>query len=61
MTLLFVPASAGIMNHMDILSAQFGPIIVSNVLSTLIVLITTSGVSHLIQQRTSAPQEGNHE
>ena len=61
MTLLFVPASAGIMNHMDILSAQFGPIIVSNVLSTLIVLITTSGVSQLIQQRTSVPEGENHE
>ena len=61
MTLLFVPASVGIMNHLDLLSAQFGPIIVSNVLSTIIVLITTSSVSQLIQRQTSAPQEEKHD
>ncbi|KOC88850.1 CidA/LrgA family protein [Winslowiella iniecta] len=39
MALLFVPISVGIMSYTDILSAQFGPIVVSCVVSTLMVLV----------------------
>ncbi|MBP2167525.1 holin-like protein [Erwinia toletana] len=44
MALLFVPISVGVMSYTDILSAQFGPIVVSCVVSTLVVLVIV-GVS----------------
>lgn len=51
MGLLFVPISVGIMSYTDILSAQFGPIVVSCVLSTFIVLITVGLASHKLHSR----------
>jgi len=45
MALLFVPISVGIMNYTDILSAQFGPIVVSCVVSTLMVLVIVAVTS----------------
>lgn len=51
MGLLFVPISVGIMSYTDILSAQFGPIVVSCVLSTFIVLLTVGLVSHKLHSR----------
>jgi len=44
MALLFVPISVGVMSHTDILSAQFGPIVISCVVSTFVVLAVV-GVS----------------
>ncbi|HBV40334.1 MAG TPA: murein hydrolase regulator LrgA [Erwinia sp.] len=46
MALLFVPISVGVMGYTDLLSAQFGPIVVSCVVSTFIVLLTVGLVSH---------------
>ena len=46
MALLFVPISVGVMNYTDVLAAQFGPIFVSCVLSTLLVLIVVGYSSH---------------
>ncbi|MBV4365443.1 CidA/LrgA family protein [Erwinia phyllosphaerae] len=46
MALLFVPISVGVMGYTDVLSAQFGPIVVSCVASTFIVLLTVGLVSH---------------
>ncbi|WP_414148430.1 CidA/LrgA family protein [Erwinia sp. BNK-24-b] len=46
MALLFVPISVGVMGYTDVLSAQFGPIVVSCVVSTFIVLLTVGLVSH---------------
>ncbi|WP_034915945.1 MULTISPECIES: CidA/LrgA family protein [Erwinia] len=40
MALLFVPISVGVMSYVDVLTAQFGPIVVSCTVSTLIVLVT---------------------
>lgn len=51
MGLLFVPISVGIMSYTDILSAQFGPIVVSCVLSTFIVLLTVGLASHKLHNR----------
>ncbi|PKH24325.1 murein hydrolase regulator LrgA [Enterobacterales bacterium CwR94] len=41
MVLLFVPVSIGIMSYMDTLMAQFGPIVVSCILSTTLVFVIT--------------------
>ncbi|MEJ5065697.1 MULTISPECIES: CidA/LrgA family protein [Erwinia] len=61
MALLFVPISVGVMNDMDILTAQFGPIVISCVVSTLIVLVTIGLMSQRLndrhQRRTGANDE----
>lgn len=57
MALLFVPISVGVMGYTDILSAQFGPIIVSCVISTFMVLLVV-GLSAERLQRT---RETHHE
>ena len=59
MALLFVPISVGVMNYTDVLSAQFGPIVVSCVVSTLIVLLTVGLVSHRLHNRVLHPGAGN--
>ncbi|QUG75094.1 murein hydrolase regulator LrgA [Erwinia sp. E602] len=51
MALLFVPISVGIMNDVDILSAQFAPIVVSCLVSTLIVLVTVGLLSERLQRK----------
>lgn len=53
MALLFVPISVGIMNYTDILSAQFGPIVVSIVVSTFLVLTIVGWSAHQIHTRTA--------
>ncbi|WP_147198853.1 CidA/LrgA family protein [Pantoea sp. MBD-2R] len=59
MALLFVPISVGVMSYTDILSAQFGPIVVSCVVSTFIVLLTVGLVSHRLHGRPVQPGAGN--
>lgn len=39
MALLFVPISVGVMSYTDILTAQFGPIVVSCIVSTMLVIV----------------------
>ncbi|MEM6160859.1 CidA/LrgA family protein [Erwinia sp. P6884] len=51
MALLFVPISVGVMSYMDVLTAQFGPIVVSCVASTFIVLLTVGLTSHRVHGR----------
>ncbi|EIC85118.1 CidA/LrgA family protein [Serratia sp. M24T3] len=48
MALLFVPIGVGVMNYYDQLRTQFGPLLVSCVVSTLIVLVVVAFSSHLI-------------
>jgi holin-like protein len=55
MALLFVPISVGVMGYTDILSAQFGPIVISCVISTLMVLTVVGLSAHKMHTRT--PQE----
>ncbi|KAB8307311.1 murein hydrolase regulator LrgA [Erwinia endophytica] len=58
MGLLFVPISVGIMSYTDILSAQFGPIVVSVVVSTFVVLVTVGLASHKLHSRVPSPPPG---
>ena len=48
MALLFVPIGVGVMQYYDLLRAQFGPIIVSCAISTLIVFLVVSWSTHLV-------------
>lgn len=57
MALLFVPISVGVMGYTDILSAQFGPIVVSCMVSTLLVLLIVG----LSAERLQRPKESGHE
>lgn len=57
MALLFVPISVGVMGYTDILSAQFGPIVASCMVSTLLVLLIVG----LSAERLQRPKESGHE
>ena len=48
MALLFVPIGVGVMQYFALLSAQFGPVVVSCTISTLVVLVVVSWSSHLV-------------
>lgn len=48
MALLFVPIGVGVMQYFTLLREQFGPIVVSCTVSTLIVLVVVSWSSHLV-------------
>lgn len=57
MALLFVPVSVGVMQYFDVLRAQFGPLVVSCVLSTLVVLIAVSFSAQWMQRRQEHGQK----
>lgn len=57
MILLFVPVSVGIMNYADILRAQFAPIVVSSIVSTLLVLLVVSVSSQWLGNKTTDQEE----
>lgn len=57
MALLFVPISVGVMGYTDLLSAQFGPIVVSCVASTFIVLLTVALVSHQLHGKVKGASD----
>ncbi|RWR02694.1 LrgA [[Pantoea] beijingensis] len=59
MALLFVPISVGVMGYTDVLSAQFGPIVVSCIVSTLIVLVIVGVSSQRLQDRASDRKTNN--
>lgn len=48
MALLFVPIGVGVMQYYDVLKAQFGPIVVSCAISTLVVFPVVSWSSHIV-------------
>ena len=48
MALLFVPIGVGVMQYFDLLRAKFGPIVVSCIISTVIVMLVVSWSSHLV-------------
>ncbi|WP_227318876.1 CidA/LrgA family protein [Cedecea davisae] len=48
MALLFVPIGVGVMQYYDVLKAQFGPVVISCLISTLVVLVIVSWSSHLV-------------
>ncbi|KAA6050757.1 MULTISPECIES: CidA/LrgA family protein [Pantoea] len=50
MALLFVPISVGVISYTDVLSAQFGPIVVSCLTSTLMVLVVVGFSAERLQR-----------
>lgn len=48
MALLFVPIGVGVMQYYDLLKAQYGPIVVSCFVSTLVVFLVVSWSSHIV-------------
>ena len=48
MALLFVPIGVGVMQYFTLLKAQFGPVVISCTISTLVVLVVVSWSSHLV-------------
>ncbi|MCL2895007.1 CidA/LrgA family protein [Brenneria tiliae] len=50
MALLFVPIGVGVMNYYDLLSQQFGPIVVSCLISTFVVMIVVGFSTQLMQR-----------
>lgn len=62
MALLFVPIGVGVMQYYDLLRAQFGPIVVSCAISTVIVFLVVSWSSHIVHgERKIAGQKGSKE
>ena len=62
MALLFVPIGVGVMQYYDLLRAQFGPIVVSCAVSTIIVFLVVSWSTHLVHgERKVAGQKGQKE
>ncbi|WP_373963522.1 CidA/LrgA family protein [Kosakonia sacchari] len=62
MALLFVPIGVGVMQYYDLLRAQFGPIVVSCAVSTIIVFLVVSWSTHLVHgERKMAGQKGQKE
>jgi len=51
MALLFVPIGVGVMQYYDVLTAQFGPIVVSCLVSTFVVMVVVGCSSQWIQGR----------
>lgn len=51
MALLFVPVSVGVMQYVDVLRRQFGPVVISCVVSTFIVLLVVSISGEWLQHR----------
>ncbi|MDR3433072.1 MAG: CidA/LrgA family protein [Rouxiella aceris] len=50
MALLFVPIGVGVMSYYDELRTQFGPLVVSCLVSTLIVLLVVGFSSHYVHR-----------
>ena len=62
MALLFVPIGVGIRQYFDLLRAQFGPVVVSCTISTLVVFLVVSWSSHIVHgERKIVGQKGSKE
>jgi holin-like protein len=60
MALLFVPIGVGVMQYWDLLRAQFGPVVVSCAISTLVVFLVVSWSSQLVHgERKVVGQKGS--
>lgn len=60
MALLFVPIGVGVMQYFTLLSQQFGPVVVSCTISTLVALVVVSWCSHLVhgERKVVGQEEG---
>ena len=61
MAMLFVPIGVGVMNYYDLLSQQFGPIVVSCVISTLVVMLVVGFSTQLMQREHLIPDGADPE
>ncbi|RPH30598.1 hypothetical protein EHN07_01930 [Buttiauxella warmboldiae] len=61
MALLFVPIGVGVMQYVDVIKQQFGPVVVSCFISTLVVLVVVSWSSHLVhgERKVVGENEGD--
>lgn len=50
MAMLFVPIGVGVMNYYDLLSQQFGPIVISCLISTFFVMLVVGFSTQLMQR-----------
>ncbi|WP_192458495.1 CidA/LrgA family protein [Musicola keenii] len=55
MALLFVPIGVGVMNYYDLLLSQFGPIVVSCLISTIIVMLVVGYTTQMMQRDRRIP------
>lgn len=60
MALLFVPIGVGVMQYVDVIKQQFGPVVVSCFISTLVVLVVVSWSSQLMhgERKVVSEREG---
>lgn len=54
MALLFVPIGVGVMNYFDLLIAQFGPVVISCLFSTLVTMLLVAGLTEWLERRGEA-------
>ncbi|MGM3175688.1 CidA/LrgA family protein [Dickeya lacustris] len=54
MALLFVPIGVGVMNYYDLVRSQFGPIVVSCLISTVIVMIVVGYTTQMMHRDNKA-------
>lgn len=54
LSLLFVPAGVGVMQHLDVLAGAWFPIAAAIVGSTAITMLVTAAVMHGVQRATDA-------
>lgn len=55
LSLLFVPAAVGLIQHLDVFAHDFWPLIVALSVSTLLTLIVTALVFVVVDRRLSSP------
>ncbi|WP_304167005.1 CidA/LrgA family protein [Lonsdalea britannica] len=55
MALLFVPIGVGVMSYFDLLRSQFGPIVVSCLISTLIVMVVVGYCTQIMHRERTLP------
>ncbi|SLM62568.1 MULTISPECIES: CidA/LrgA family protein [Dickeya] len=58
MALLFVPIGVGVMNYYDVVRSQFGPIVVSCLISTFIVMIVVGYTTQIMHRDGKASNTG---
>lgn len=59
LSLLFVPAGTGVMVHFHRIEAEWLPIVLSLVISTILTLAVTALLLRALSHRSSVNQEGN--
>lgn len=56
LSLLFVPAGTGILLHLDRVSDEWLPLLLSLLVSTVLTLIITAGTMHLLSRRKTGSE-----